>query len=82
MNKFFNVRRTGRKREKPREEKVRERGAGGDPLSHFFSAQDFLAAFLISLNFLVLTSPKGLFAGYKGNKTKLDKKLLNCVLNI
>ena len=34
----------GEKREKPREEKVK---GGGGPLSYFFSAQDFLAAFLI-----------------------------------
>ena len=56
LNKFFNVRRTGRKREKPTEEKVRERGGG--PLSYFFSAQDFLAAFLIFPQFSRLNQPE------------------------
>ena len=46
LNKFCNERRTGRKREKPREEKVRE-GGGRTPFLFSFSAQDFLAAFLI-----------------------------------
>ena len=42
LNKFFNVRRTGRKRERPTEEKVRERGGGGaDPFPIFFLRKIF-----------------------------------------
>ena len=43
LNKFFNVRRTGRKREKPTEEKVRERGGGGGgaPFPIFFLRKIF-----------------------------------------
>ena len=82
MKKFFNERRTGRKGEKPRAEKAKER-AGRTLALLFFCAEDFLAVFLIFrlLDFQVLTQPEGLFTGYKGNKTKPEKKINN-LLNI
>ena len=68
----------GKKREKPREEKVKERE--GRTLLLIFSVRDFLAVFLIFrlLGFLVLTQPEVLFTGYQGNKTKPGKKLIIC----
>lgn len=71
----------GEKREKPREEKVKERA--GRTLLLFFSAQVFLAVFLIFLllGFPLQSQPEVLFTGYQGNKTKPGKKINN-LLNI
>ena len=66
-----------------RGQKKQGRGRGGPKPNYFFCAEDFLAVFLIFrlLDFQVLTQPEGLFTGYKGNKTKPEKKINN-LLNI
>lgn len=70
----------GEKREKPREEKVKERA--GKTLLFFFCtgfSRRFPLIFRL-LGFPVLTQPEVLLTGYQGNKTKPGKN--NNLLNI
>ena len=69
----------GEKREKPREEKVKERA--GRTLLLFSFCTRFCRRFPLIfrlLGFSVLTQPEVLFTGYQGNKTKPGKKLIIC----